>query len=282
MIRRIMKKFTPYTYEELERTIQSLLRAGKKESADQLLNYLHECYAGCELWTYRRRGIKASNIIVSLSRRLGIIPIPKNACTSLKVMLFELDFGELLISTDAFHWIHDFFGYPSFVVDDIKRYLEGYIFVVLVRDPIKRFISAYNDIIIRRLDLKDIKIKGNKFAGISDVDILVKTKMMEEFLQRIDFYMSLSEEVRHHFQLQTYYMGEWQKFKDQLYLFRLTKEGIQKLVDFVSGYTGIQATFPQLNPGPKYNLKITEKVEKLIRDFYREDFEVWEANSLFE
>lgn len=101
----------------------------------------------------RRLGLSSYQIhqIYLPEQNLVYIPIPKNACTSIKQALHEIEFGYLfnanLLEFNDYQEIHEYYQLRPHAftgVNRLKRKTNVTRFAV-IRDPVERLISCYRN-----------------------------------------------------------------------------------------------------------------------------------------
>lgn len=256
-------------YHSLERILKLAIERNEKTFIDYSLNLLHQSYAGCELWTYRDFNKEAINILFSRKFKLGFIPIPKNACTSLKLLLYKLDFGRDF--PFSFLDIHEYFYYPAYEFQDILRFFSGYSICCFLRDPIKRFISGYADKICDKKVLISINDLKNKFYGIGDIEILTSESFILDFLDNLEFYMQISIDLKHHFSPQTSFLQGVNKVED-LIIFFYIPDDLKVFEEWLFEKTQIKLSLPKVNESIiKFEISNKEIIDK-IKNIYEKDY----------
>ena len=212
-------------------------------------------------------------------RKLAYVPIPKNACTALKILFFFLRTDEEFVG--HFDHVHTKFDYKA---SDFGRFAadkEFFKFTV-VRDPLDRFVSAYNSRVKLYGELSERWFLGNrhkpeqihaKFAARSlkfDPDI-------NEFARRIDDYLTVSIRIQHHFVPQAYFFHGRPEVFDRIYnigqLDQLLAD-LESKVGKTLSLRNVQETSGLENMARKSDLGTDEK--NLLLDFYRNDYELLE------
>ena len=133
--------------------------------------------------------------------------------------------------------------------------------VAIIRDPVKRLASCYADRVLR-------KNRNNSRELAPTWDYFVKN--LEEVRNR-------SVDVRKHSVLQTAWTGnDTSKFTHVILTDNITKE-FTPLVSKISG-VNIPATSHRKSSrglSSKVELEITQEHIEIIKDYYKDDYEVW-------
>lgn len=262
-------------YFELERILTKALELNNEEIVLYCIRRIHELYTGCELWTYRDFNKKAVNILFSKKFKIGFIPIPKNACTSLKILLYKLDFDR-----DFFpgyeSLIHEYYSYPSYEPQDVLTIFKEYSIACFLRDPVSRFISGYCNKICEEKILFSIYHPLNKFYQIDDLDLLTSEEYISSFLDNLEFYRQISIEIRHHFSPQTYFLDGSEEFRE-LITFFLIPDDIQIFHEWLFEKTKVGLTLPVLNTSKIKISHLSEEIISKIRKVYIEDLHLIES-----
>jgi hypothetical protein len=207
--------------------------------------------------------------------RLAYFPIPKNATSSIKRLIYELDAGVPFTST-----VRNAIGatvhglYPSRGGGKWRSYFDNYTTITVVRDPVKRLLSAYgNRVIQRRAFEKNPEVKRQ----------LVQRRLslvpeLDEFIENLETYSSVSPHLRGHILPQSSYVGA---FWDRLHI-KLPIEKVGTLPDLILEKTGQRVTLPHIqSAGPKPSPKLLSDSHfnklvamfaadyEMLKDFYR-------------
>ena len=203
-------------------------------------------------------------MIVIASLGIAYVPVPKNACTSIKTALFELEngfeFRPYQINGTHFH-IHNFHkSYESKLnlqvdADFLKH---GFRFCV-VRDPIERIISCY-----RNRVKKHGELKGTEFEK--------RINNVIEFAEALDEISDAVPSIRHHAEKQTSFLGKSPEVYTNIYNFR----NLSKIAADLMEFCGSTITLPHLQKaGGDDDIEMTDSVRHGIQDRYSEDYDVF-------
>ena len=143
----------------------------------------------------------ATNVIINRVHKLAYVPIPKNACTAIKILFFSLNKGSEF--KEHFSAIHGRFDYRAIDFDKFAADNEYFKFVV-VRDPVERFVSAYNNRVKMYGELSEKWLKAHdgdhkKLKADFGRNGLSFNPEINEFASRIAEYANASTNIKHHF-----------------------------------------------------------------------------------
>lgn len=257
-------------YYALERMLVKAVSLKDIHSIQLIHSRIYENYTGCEFWIYRDFNIDAINVLFSKKYKIGFIPIPKVGCTSLKHLLFYIDFDRNFYL--PYNYIHDYYGYPAYTIEDIINFFSDYTIFTFLRNPIERFVSAYIDRIVIEKAISEINNSQNKFYQIKNIDILVSEYFVSEFLMNIDFYKYISDDIRHHFSSQFSFIKNYDKIEHMIkfYYFPYDIPLFEKhLLELLKIKRDIR--LPHLHFTKKINF-LNRNLIKLIEEVYQEDF----------
>ena len=189
------------------------------------------------LWTQfvaRKFGIPGRQIhqICLPDEKLIYIPIPKNACTTVKQVLHQIEFGRVFNAnhsvSDPYVDVHDYYlkRRDAFTGNAKLNSASDYTRFTVVRDPVERLISCYRN---RVVDLRDLQ---------SDTDILRKKNLsaepdLEEFVLNLKQYRNASKSIEHHTRPQSLFLGGTLQYFDNIYPF----ECLNELHDFLRTFS---------------------------------------------
>ena len=137
--------------------------------------------------------------------------VPKAACTSVKLMIFEIEngftFRPFRINGVKKH-IHTLYESSDFEANS-KAELEGNFRFAVVRDPVSRLLSAYTNRVLYHDELSRSRLTN---LGAD----LPPRPDLKTFVMRLNDYQAVSGPIRHHTLPMTYFLG-----KDPAYFHRL-------------------------------------------------------------
>lgn len=202
--------------------------------------------------------------------KLAYFPVPKVACTSLKLFFFEFEngfpFKDFYISGKHFH-IHEFWPSRKFENYDhssIQRFNK----FCVVRDPVERVISCYYNRVLFHDEISPDHIAKSKSA------IGLKPRpTLSEFIERFDKYRDAIPSIKHHTDSLVHYLGRSPEFYDQIYNM---KDITIFVSDLCSNYNkNIKLSFAQKTNKKMSANELHSKLVKKIQQFYQEDYDVY-------
>lgn len=198
---------------------------------------------------------------------LSYFAVPKVACTSIKVMMFQIENGfafEPFEANGRKFWIHSFYPTRPFAEIDTTR-VANHRRLCVVRDPVRRFLSCYGNRVVSQREL------SRPFAGRS----LAKAGLpynpdLSTFITHLRGYMAAVPSIHHHAQPMVDFLG-----REPAYFARVYR--MSELDDFVADVhaaSGRSAALDRLQTGgPKIAPEVlTEAQLAFLRDFYAEDY----------
>lgn len=227
--------------------------------------------------------------IIKLKRfKIAYFPIPKCACTSLKLLCYYLEgqyrfpikkikiqrkFKFLFYPKLLFHPkivtdnnVHDFWGYTR---EEIDPYLLAeYFKFTVVRDPVKRFISGYRNRILHHQYLKN-----SKFVKVNISELgLQEDPEVNFFVQNIKEYMKCSKQIAIHFSSQSTSLANDLGFYD----FVCPIEDLENLRSKLSQIVGTNIDIPKTQTGglPITLKDLTQESLSTLIEFYAQDYEL--------
>ncbi|MEX2435867.1 MAG: sulfotransferase family 2 domain-containing protein [Balneolaceae bacterium] len=148
--------------------------------------------------------------------KLIYIPIPKNACTSIKQAFHMIEFGRTfdtnLPVNDPYVDIHDYYKKHSGAFTSLNKLKSQSEFTrfAIVRDPVERLISCYRNRVVDQGDLQ------------ADLSALKKMKLSAEpdlstFVVNLKEYQMASKSIEHHSRPQSAFLGGSIKYLDHIF-----------------------------------------------------------------
>ncbi len=208
-------------------------------------------------------------MVIALSEPgIAYFPAPKNACTSLKLLFYELCNGRPFDPEQedggADH-IHDIYGTPKFLSVD-RAALADSRRIIVVRDPVERFLSSYANRVIYYEELSEQKI---------NLDLAYKLGLrldppLDLFIDRLDEYRLASPSVRHHTEPQSYFYGHDLAYFTHVYRIR----DLPLLARDLSEMMGREITIPyEQSGGPKIPIGALSGAQlKRVIELYSGDY----------
>ncbi len=205
-------------------------------------------------------------VALCLAPRLAYFPVPKNACTSIKLALFEIDHGydihdkvgpdpenrfvHVVLRSDAF-WEGVAFSIPP-----------GFLKVTVVRDPIQRFVSGYRNRIVH---LGEAREAGPGLPRQPDIDT---------FIRLLPEYMRTTPMIAHHFAPQVGYVGHDLGWYDRVF----SVSRLSEMETFLSERTGRTITLGRSqDSGPRISADdLSPAARDTLRQYYAEDYRLFQ------
>lgn len=181
--------------------------------------------------------------VVSEEHKIAYFPIPKTACTSLKLAMFRLVNGKTLKNFSGFPKgkkvaIHNVYQ-SVWLEDNEKERLQTYHKFAVLRDPASRILSAYSDKVLQLDKLKGAGVPIFNPAG----DKLSMRPSLDEFLLNLHSYRRANAPVRTHTLPVHYYLGTDLSWFDELYVIK----DLARLQDDISARTNKKFNIPAAN-----------------------------------
>lgn len=208
---------------------------------------------------------------ISLPKKnLIYIPIPKNACSSLKHALYYLGNGKDYDYPEHREWgyqnIHDFYSKQDGAftsIKELKKQENSFRFAV-VRDPVHRFLSCYRN---RILDLGDLKYSKKK---LRDFD-LTASPDLNTFVKKLGLYRKLSKSIRHHTDPQSAFLGGTVAYLDEVYPI----EKMEIVSAMLKKFDDTLTMTREKSQGPKVELtELSKKSLNRLFGFYKKDYKL--------
>lgn len=235
----------------------------KRAIDDFKLYYRYSC---------RRLGIAGYQVhqIYLPEQKLIYIPIPKNACTSIKHALHEIEFGKRF-DTDLpefsdYREHHDYYKKRSKAftsVSTLREQTNAHRFA-LVREPVKRLLSCYGN---RVVDLGDLNLSRKKLErkGLSAEPDL------NTFVMNLEAYRQANKKIEHHSRPQSRFLGGTIEYLDRIF----TLAEIDDLLGMLREYDPGLDLRQRKTEGTKVTLAdLSEKALQHAITFYREDYKL--------
>ncbi len=220
----------------------------------------------------RRLGVPGYQVhqIYLPEQKLIYIPIPKNACTSIKHALHEIEFGKRfdadLPEFSDYREHHDYYKKrPSAFtsVSTLQQRTDTTRFA-LVRDPVKRLISCYRN---RVLDLGDLESSREAL----EKEGLPINPDLNTFILNLAEYRDINNSIEHHSRPQYNFLGGTIDYLDHIFILRNISELEEMLQRFKSGLKLRQ----RKTGGTEVNLNdISGEALDVAIEFYKKDYEL--------
>ena len=204
------------------------------------------------------------------NHKLSYVAIPKVACTSVKLMFFEIENGRpfepFKINGQAKH-IHHF--YPGLDFDKQPHAkMAGNTRLTLVRDPLQRLLSCYSNRVVHHKELSEANVGGNlKKAGLKpDPDLSL-------FLQHFDAYRAAAQSIYHHSRPMTDFIGTDPGYYDTVFSLSQIGDFVQR-VEQIIGHP-VRLRHAQTG-GPKISRDVLTPAQvDFIHEFYAQVYAIW-------
>lgn len=202
--------------------------------------------------------------------KLIYIPIPKNACTSIKQALHEIEFGKpfdaSLYEFRMYDEIHDYYLKRPHAFTG-KKELEtrtGYLRVTVVRDPVKRLLSCYRNRVIDSGDLMESSTALHRKGLSAEPDL-------NTFVMNLEQYRKISSKIEHHSRSQSSFLDGSIRYLDKIYRMK----DLEQLFDLLKKYKSNLTLHRRKTGGTKIGLEnlSVEAFQKLLH-FYRDDYKL--------
>lgn len=202
--------------------------------------------------------------IVIEDKKLALFTVPKGASTSLKHLIYRLEYGEVCHEyfdeeRGRFWGVHD--KYPHIVFSN-DRVDNSYRKIAVVRDPVDRFLSAFQNRVPDRRTRKSLVDSGLP----SDPD-------MKFYIANLEKYLKAVPDLRHHIRPMVDWLGEDPTYYDEIFSIREA----EKLVVELNGLYGetYELERRQLSQRPITKIAIGEAEQDWIRKEYAKDYEAF-------
>ena len=166
-----------------------------------------------------RQGEPGTSAIVAKRGMFAYAPIPKNACTSIKILLFEIMNDKPF--TDYFDNIHGVFDYKAV---DFARFAtdRDHFKFAIVRDPLDRFVSAYNNRVLFHQELSEAWLAEKAPDELQALKArrLLFTPDINSFARSLADYIAVSVKIMHHFVPQHLFLQSQPAAFDRIYNIR--------------------------------------------------------------
>jgi hypothetical protein len=181
----------------------------------------------------RRLGLPGYQVhqIYLPEQRLTYIPIPKNACTSIKHALHEIEFDKRfdadLPEFSDYREHHDYYKkrpHAFTSVSALRRQTDTLRFA-LIRDPVKRLISCYRN---RVVDLGDLESSRKKLEN----EGLPINPDLNTFVLNLGQYRHSNNSIEHHSRPQCEFLGGTIDYLDRIF----TLSEISELEDMLRSF----------------------------------------------
>jgi hypothetical protein len=230
-----------------------------------------------DIFSFHKQGLPAASAIVYRKKKIAYVPIPKNACTSLKIFFYELKNNVEL--KEHFTKIHGRFDYWAIDFDRFAEDRKFFKFIV-IRDPIERFVSAYNNRVKMYRELSKGWFTTNypnpePFLKAFEERSLSFDPAIGEFARRIEDYVELNHTIRHHFIPQHNFFHGRPEIFNKVYNIRQMSELASDIANRIgqpASFQNVQETKDLPNPARLSDLSAAELSH--IQAYYQQDYRI--------
>ena len=213
--------------------------------------------------------------IVIESLGVAYFPVPKAACTSVKLALYELEHGRPYdrAAYGGAH-IHRYYrkrrGFDTMAEVTSSDYTDcrGYWTFAVIRDPIRRILSTYTNRILHHDDLTTERRHGVGSDG--EACDLPARPDLDFFVANLELYRQASESIDHHTKPQWFYLGpDWRQL-DRIY----KVEDIDDLEQELAERAGRGIRIRRANAkGPKLSFaELSAATQERLRELTRAEY----------
>lgn len=208
--------------------------------------------------------------MISPDHKIAYFPVPKVACTSLKLAMYGLAQGKVYSDVEfGGKTIQQTYPTQNFAGSDLSG-LEGYWKVAVVRDPVSRVISAYTNKIEkwgRRMTkrMSDPKIR----RAVKADAILPAPPSLIEFCLRLQHYRRHFKPIRHHTDSYATFLGPDLGYYDRVY----RMEDLDVLCADLSARTGTVFALPHANPSKPVDRTMNAEATAALLAYCAPDYE---------
>ncbi len=216
----------------------------------------------------RRIGIKKHEIhrLYLPKQELIYIPIPKNACTSIKHALYEIEHRQSFDYPKhkilGYRDIHDYYHKQAFSFAAVSDLLNDTSFTkfAVIRDPVKRLISCYRNRVVDLKDLESGKLGG--LTGNPDINF---------FILNLKKYQKENKIIEHHSRPQHNFLGNTLKYLNHIFPIEHIKSLKNLLKSYQPGFVLPKSKFK----GTTYQLNdlSPEALDNAIF-YYKKDYDL--------
>lgn len=218
------------------------------------------------------RGDALAVIVPSLD--LAYFPVPKNACSTLKIAFYEINEGRpyapLARPDGTMVHVHEFPGYDSLPLTPATLEATAALSrIAVVRDPLRRLVSCYKNRVLHFRELSTKHLPTEAFARAG----LPQDPAFDLFIERLDEYRALSWSISHHSDLQRTFLGEDRGAFEQLF----TLAELPRLEAWLRARAGRDLQLPHAQRGGQEfpDPEITPETRRRMLDYCAPDLGLW-------
>ena len=211
--------------------------------------------------------------VVCHKHQLLYVPVPKNACSSIKSLMFELENGFKFSPVDQdgkkITSIHQVYFSHKFSFERVKSLVpewRSYFKFCVVRDPLRRFVSAYRNRVLFHGELSERALAASRISS----SMLLPNPPIEYFVEHLSLYRIASWSMMHHTDPQVDFLGDWLDFYDYICPF----EELSVLSDQLSLRIGRAISLERLQDGgPPLDVStLRPATKKQLYQYYEKDY----------
>lgn len=223
----------------------------------------------------RKAGIPGYEVhqIYIPEKKLLYIPVPKNACTSIKHAMYEIEFGKRFDpgfrDKHGYEDHHDYYKKRPQAFTSVRKLqeMEQITRFAVVRDPVERLISCYRN---RVLDLGDLK---SSTSALHQMDLPAEPDI-NTFILNLERYRKVNKKIEHHSRPQYTFFGGTIQYLDRVFPI----ENPDALVEMLRNYKPDLKMLNRKSGGSDVDLtEISEVALQHAVEFYRIDYELLES-----
>lgn len=223
----------------------------------------------------RRLGVSGYEVhqIYLPEQELLYIPIPKNACTSIKHAMYEIEFGKRFSSElkekHGYDDHHDYYKKRPGAFTGVAelKMMEQVTRFTVVRDPVERLISCYRN---RVLDLGDLR---SSVFILNHMNLSPKPDI-NTFILNLEGYRKANKSIEHHSRPQHEFLGGTIQYLDHVFPI----ENLDELEGMLKNYKPDLEMLKRKSGGSDIDLSdISEKALQKAIEFYHNDYKLLES-----
>ncbi|MCW1917807.1 sulfotransferase family protein [Rhodobacter sp. KR11] len=197
--------------------------------------------------------------------------VPKNACTSIKRMFYEIEHGRPFepFRRDGklvhIHHIHSSTNFQALPPEQAAGLWK----IAVLRDPLKRLVSVWRNRVMYHRELEVGRLAETP-AGAG----LTPRPKLEEFVMNLEAYRAASVSIRRHSDPHVRFLGPDPTYYDRLY----QMSELATLTRDLSDRVGRTLVMPhEQTGGPKADVSmLSAEAVARARAFYAEDYQVFQ------
>lgn len=197
--------------------------------------------------------------------------VPKNACTSIKRMFYEIEHGRpfepVVVDGKTMH-IHRIYTGSAFKPLPPAQ-AAGLWKIAVLRDPVKRLVSTWRNRVMHHCELD-----AHRLAETPLGRDLPPRPALDDFVLRLEAYRAASPSIRRHTASHVEVLGPDPAYYDRLY--QMSELGL--LTRDLSERVGRPLVLPhEQTGGPKVDAAmLSEKARDFARAFYAKDYQTFD------